>query len=617
LTAIACIIALAYPATASASPFDFFGYNSGFEPAPKPRKRVQPAYHPVAEPFGKIPKGQIQIIISIDEQKLHLYSDGTEITDTLVATGVPEHPTPTGAFSIIQKSVYHESNIYSGAPMPFMQRITWSGVAMHEGHNLGHPASHGCVRLSHDFATRLYGVTRLGARVIIARPELRPEEFADPHLFVHKDKPAAASITEPAPTKNIKTAQSASDGKLTDVPMQTKRVSDIATVPLRDGIDLPKALADKPPAAKIPADKADSTTTTGPASQTANQTAHAPTCEPKIGSADAAAATKATDAAPADKATDAAPADKPADATPADKASADKTVPDQAASDKTAAATKEATAAANVPSADPAPPAQTPPAEKAADATPADKTSADKTSADKAAPDQTPSDRTVAVKEATATTNVPNANPAPAAIQTPPAAKPETKPQTQQPETQQPARPVIAEPSPATAPLPAPKPIDLARIPSKAPISIFVSRKDKKIFVRQDFAPLFSAPVTIADPDARFGTHVFTAMGYQADGSTLRWNVISFPGEPPKPSRAADTDRRSARVARRAGPVVKEPAFLPPPQTPQEALARIDIPQEAIDEISQLIIPGSSLTISDQGLGPETGEGTDFIVVTR
>ena len=90
-----------------------------------------------------------------------------------------------------------------------------------------------------------------------------------------------------------------------------------------------------------------------------------------------------------------------------------------------------------------------------------------------------------------------------------------------------------------------------------------------------------------------------------------------LPGEPPKAKRDADNGRHSARNGRREEPVVKPVGELPPPQTPAEALARIDIPQDAIDRISALMVPGSSLVVSDQGLGEETGEGTDFIVVTR
>ncbi len=114
------------------------------------------------DPFGNIPKGPLQIFVSIDQQKLHLYSDGMHVADTSVATGVPSLPTPLGVFSVIQKQVFHRSNIYSNAPMPFMQRITWSGVALHEGESIGHRASHGCIRMPHDFAVRLYHLTKLG-----------------------------------------------------------------------------------------------------------------------------------------------------------------------------------------------------------------------------------------------------------------------------------------------------------------------------------------------------------------------------------------------------------------------------------------------------------------------
>src|SRR5262249_40264023 len=94
------------------------------------------------ETFGQNPKRPLQIFISINQQKLHLYSDGVHVADTSIATGVPSLPTPLGVFSVIQKQVFHRSNIYSGAPMPYMQRITWSGVAMHEGESIGHRASH-------------------------------------------------------------------------------------------------------------------------------------------------------------------------------------------------------------------------------------------------------------------------------------------------------------------------------------------------------------------------------------------------------------------------------------------------------------------------------------------
>ena len=85
-----------------------------------------------------------------------------------------------GVFSVIQKHKYHHSNIYSGAPMPYMQRITWSGVAMHAGVLPGYPASHGCIRMPMNFAVKMWGWTRMGARVVITPGELTPETFFAP-----------------------------------------------------------------------------------------------------------------------------------------------------------------------------------------------------------------------------------------------------------------------------------------------------------------------------------------------------------------------------------------------------------------------------------------------------
>jgi lipoprotein-anchoring transpeptidase ErfK/SrfK len=139
--------------------------------------------------FGDLPKGPLQIVVSIDRQKVTLFSNGVPVAQGPVSTGVPSHPTPTGVFSVIEKDRYHRSNLYSNAPMPFMQRITWSGVALHEGVLPGYPASHGCIRMSHDFARKLWPVTKLGVRVVVAHADLAPADFAHPKLFVPKLKP--------------------------------------------------------------------------------------------------------------------------------------------------------------------------------------------------------------------------------------------------------------------------------------------------------------------------------------------------------------------------------------------------------------------------------------------
>src|SRR5271168_2684382 len=132
------------------------------------------------------PKGPLQIIISTADQQISLYDNGALIARSSVSTGVQGHPTPLGVFSVISKERWHRSNIYSGAPMPYMQRITWSGIALHAGVVPGHPASHGCIRLTNDFAVRLWHLTKRGTRVIIAHDDVQPVEITNPHLFEPK-----------------------------------------------------------------------------------------------------------------------------------------------------------------------------------------------------------------------------------------------------------------------------------------------------------------------------------------------------------------------------------------------------------------------------------------------
>jgi L,D-transpeptidase-like protein len=136
------------------------------------------------------------IVISIPKQRITVYGASGYQRQGAVSTGTAGFPTPTGVFSVIQKNRYHRSNIYSGAPMPFMQRITWSGVAMHEGVLPGYPASHGCIRLTHAFASELWGMTRMGVRVIVTPEDLQPVELAHAKLPVPTMTPAPAATTQ-------------------------------------------------------------------------------------------------------------------------------------------------------------------------------------------------------------------------------------------------------------------------------------------------------------------------------------------------------------------------------------------------------------------------------------
>src|SRR5262245_17696538 len=141
------------------------------------------------------------IVVSIPKQRISLYGAGGFHKQGAVSTGTAGFPTPTGVFSIIQKNRYHRSNIYSGAPMPFMQRITWSGVAMHEGVLPGYPASHGCIRLTHQFASELWGMTRMGVRVIVTPDDAQPAEMAHGQLPTPSMTPAPVTVTEAEPIK--------------------------------------------------------------------------------------------------------------------------------------------------------------------------------------------------------------------------------------------------------------------------------------------------------------------------------------------------------------------------------------------------------------------------------
>lgn len=363
-----------------------------------------------------IPPGQLHIMISIKSQRVAVYSDGVLAAKSNVSTGVPDHPTPTGVFSVIQKNRHHRSNIYSDAPMPFMQRITWSGIAMHQGNLPGRPASHGCIRVSGDFAQLLWKRTRLGARVIVTRDEFSPYPFSHPKLFAPR---TVSAQNDAAPVKTAQADTTASDAvkPVNDL----KPASDLKAA--KDDLPLP----DYPPIADVTAD----------------------------------------------------------------------------------------------------------------------------------------------------------------------------------------IRKSIAEEKP-----------DAKKAPQlSGPISVFVSRKEHKLYVRQAMTPLFETLVTIADDTKPFGTHVFTATGTADKG--LKWIAVSLPVDAPKGKieRQANPDRMSDRygrnIARNTRPLPAAAAHQSAITDAASVLDRIDIPKDAITRIEALIGPGASLILADTGLGPETGEGTDFIVLTR
>src|SRR5579863_1632167 len=166
------VIILATSVTASAASHTI---GRAVEPFTREFKPGDYVWHPEISPAGPV-----VIVVSLPEQRMYVYRNGVRIGQSTVSTGTKGHPTPTGMFTILHKKVRHESNIYKGAKMPHMQRLTWTGIAMHAGHLPGYPASHGCVRLPVDFAEKLYSVTLNGTSVIITDDEFAPGETAEP-----------------------------------------------------------------------------------------------------------------------------------------------------------------------------------------------------------------------------------------------------------------------------------------------------------------------------------------------------------------------------------------------------------------------------------------------------
>jgi len=136
--------------------------------------------------------GPLYLIISIERQMVHVYSGDRLVGMASVSTGTKGHRTPTGEYPILQKREWHRSNIYSNAPMPFMQRLTWDGIALHAGHNPGYPASHGCIRLPHAFARKLFGLTQIGTLVRVNANELGPALMLDTLVL---NDPGTAVVT--------------------------------------------------------------------------------------------------------------------------------------------------------------------------------------------------------------------------------------------------------------------------------------------------------------------------------------------------------------------------------------------------------------------------------------
>jgi len=154
------------------------------------------------------PSGPVAVIVSLPDQRVHVYRNGIRIGVSTCSTGREGHRTPTGVFTILQKDRNHRSSTYNNAPMPNMNRLTWSGIALHAGQLPGYPASHGCVRLPIAFSRLLFSVTHIGTPVIIASDHSDPARVAHPGLVL-------------PPTAEARMDHAVGDLRVRDRPNQT------------------------------------------------------------------------------------------------------------------------------------------------------------------------------------------------------------------------------------------------------------------------------------------------------------------------------------------------------------------------------------------------------------
>jgi hypothetical protein len=469
-------------------------------PADAAKRRSRAAEIPSQDTISGTP---IIAVVSIRDQRVTIYDANGGSMSSNVSSGRDGYETPVGVYSVLQKEEEHYSNLYDDASMPFMQRITWSGIALHAGQIPGYPASHGCVRMPESFANRLFPLTKVGMRVVVAYDDKTPVEISHPLLM--KPTPPQSMQTAMAlpmsyqdPTGDDGEASSAFVPDLRNWPARQAEFNALKSVAEGKQILADAAIDQAKEMEQLISDKTSQRDSAAKALRRAE--ASKKTADVRIGKID-----KSLAEAKSDKAK-------------------------KKWTDAKAKATKDADGIASKISA---------------------------------------ASETLKVAEA----ELLKAN--------------------------EQASPTLAARDAAVAAL------DEAKRKGR-PISVFISLKTQRLYVRQGHEPVFEAPVTIADPEKPIGTHVFTAVDYKDDGKDVRWTAISLDHR--DGGYAANDDRKRS----------VSDADAPPPEDISEASAaldRITISSDVAAKLSSAVWPGSSLIVSDEPMSKETGKATDFVVL--
>ena len=513
------------------------------------------------------PAHPLLVVVSLDRQRLAVYDGLRRIRTSRVSSGKAGYRTPKGIFSILQKRREHYSNLYNDAPMPFMQRLTWSGIALHQGRVPNYPASHGCIRLPGSFARSLFSMTSRGTRVIVTDDPVTPRAFSHPLML--KPLPPSGSLIKTAslqPTAihgapgDILSARPEVDGAGNE-----KGRVDIASIQDREsgsGVETRSDTAGSPRwlsreelkaqrdamFAKLEAALRDTRDVLDDARQEVAARRRALRLAGKaalqvkkqirrLQREEARAVRLAKRAAAALASFERRYRKKEFDPI----VDAQRIARAQAQEDQL----------------------ETRYFELAEDAYLARRDTAEMRA-------QLPSYQQ-------------NIDAARSALN----------------DALRTAKGARLEHVRARQALKGARMREKLR---KKPIAIFISRKKGRLYIRQGYKPIYETAVTIADPDKPIGTHVFTALRFTDDKTDLAWSVVSFDAAVRGPRHSGKRKRRRRRnISYRQ-------------IHPDEALERITIPDEARYQIAQLIKPGSSLIISDKRASNETGEYTDFIV---
>ncbi|MEQ1650227.1 MAG: L,D-transpeptidase family protein [Hyphomicrobiaceae bacterium] len=437
-------------------------------------------------------------VVSLSQQRIAIWQGNRIVAEAPISSGQEGHRTPKGVFSVIQKNRYHESNIYSGAPMPFMQRLTWSGIAMHAGNLPGYPASHGCVRLPESFASNLFGMTKMGMRVIIADRQAAPVAIAHANLPTPMQRPAPGS-TPPNASPEVATTGPSTAASLTPASLSNSLFVSAAHA----SPDAPRLLN---PIEYARLEQ----------KQIANQLADA--VENANRHNDLAVLASAAHRQSLDDVR---------------RLTAD-LKRDVAAVD----AARQRLAAAR------------------------DDEERSQIGANLHMAEEVAAETRAEIDHA----RTYEAETADEAMQTALATKA-----------------AFAERDAAE---------HRARVAVRAtePVSVFVSRKTRRVYVRQGFEPLLEAAIDFTDENTAIGTHVFTATAPVDAGRAMSWVVVTVP----------ETGKEEGAT-----------------QSAAEAIARVTLPTEVRDFVVGKLWTGASLIVSDHAPSHETGKGTDFVVITQ